>query len=531
MEVRPPDTTEQMVEESSTVELAIYPPMTHTVPDAPYVGPDQMLVYKTSKQSGTRRLVTQRDDDLLTPEEVRLRWREVEAAMLKELRTWAELKCFSRKARHQASNVIDVRWVLKNKWEQPTVDVSTGGSGTTEAGKPVKSIRARLTVRGFKDTDKGDVDRYAGTSARSSQKVLVSEAVLRGWDICTADISTAFLQGVTYEELARLTGKKQREVNFYLPASNIPLLQKVPGFEDFNPAKEVLHCDKPGTGLVDAPLAFSIKLSMVTRDKCNLIPSKIDPEFCCRHDKGELVCIMTKHVDDLKIAGRPAVVQQVLAEIQKVFGELKIVWKDFTNCGTRHCQDPVTKEITLDQIEYAQNLRPIAHPELKTAGNEALCSPPLHQLYMSLLGAVAYLAHTRVDALVFISALQRHNSKPQVIHVKRLNKLLAWLQAHPKKLTYRRFGDGGRNNPEAARQTHLRIVSDAAFKREGDTGHCLRGAVFLRAPGQKEKDFTNSSVVHMIEWVCKGQRHVARSTFAAELLSAGDATDQGLLLA
>ena len=74
----------------------------------------------------------------------------------------------------------------------------------------------------------------------------------------------------------------------------------------------MLHCDKPGTGLVDAPLAFSIKLGMVTRDKCNLIPSKIDPEFCCRHEKGELVCIMTKHVDDLKIAGRPAVVQQIL---------------------------------------------------------------------------------------------------------------------------------------------------------------------------------------------------------------------------
>ena len=145
MEVRPPEKLEPMDEESSTAELAIYPPMTNTVPDAPYVGPNEMLVYKTSKQSGTRRLITQRDDDLLTPEEVRLRWREVEVAMLKELRTWAELKCFSRKPRHQASNIIDVRWVLKNKWEQPTVDASTGGSGTTEAEKLIKSMRAEGT--------------------------------------------------------------------------------------------------------------------------------------------------------------------------------------------------------------------------------------------------------------------------------------------------------------------------------------------------------------------------------------------------
>ena len=61
MEVRPPCVQDEVDEESCSAELAIYPPMTNTVPDAPPVGPDQMLVYKTSKQSGTRRLVTQRD--------------------------------------------------------------------------------------------------------------------------------------------------------------------------------------------------------------------------------------------------------------------------------------------------------------------------------------------------------------------------------------------------------------------------------------------------------------------------------------
>ena len=389
---------------------------------------------------------------------------------------------------------------MKNKWEQSTVDVLSSGGDSPEASAAVKTIRARLTVRGFKDQERKDIDRYAGTSARSSQKLLVSEAVLRGWDICTADISKAFSQGVTYEELAKLTGEKQREVNFYLPASNIPLLRKVPGFENFDPVKEVLHCDKPGTGLVDAPLAFSVKLGMVTRDKCGLIPSKIDPEFCCRWDDGELTCIMTKHVDDLKVAGKPEVVKFALAEIQKVFGELKILWKDFANCGVRHLQDPTTKEIALDQIAFAQNLSKISHPELSTAKNEDQCSLQLHQLYTSLLGSAAYLAHTRVDALVFVSTLQRHNSKPQITHVKRLNKLVGWLQANPKKSSYKRLSTGGRDFPDTSstggwsktkpkQLTHLRIISDAAFKREGDSGHCLRGALFVRAPGITNEDF------------------------------------------
>ena len=51
--------------------------------------------------------------------------------------------------------------LFKNKWEQPTTDARSGGSGSTQAAMPVKKIRARLTVCGFKDTDKGDVDRYA----------------------------------------------------------------------------------------------------------------------------------------------------------------------------------------------------------------------------------------------------------------------------------------------------------------------------------------------------------------------------------
>ena len=121
---------------------------------------------------------------------------------------------------------------------------------------------------------------------------------------------------------------------------------------------------------MDAPRAFSIKLGKVTREKCNLLPSKIDQELCCRHDNGELVAMMTKHVDDLKIAGRPDVVQAILKEIQEVFGKLTISWNDFTNCGVRHVQNPQTKEITLDQIAFAQTLRKINHPELRTAKNE-----------------------------------------------------------------------------------------------------------------------------------------------------------------
>ena len=109
-------------------------------------------------------------------------------------------------------------------------------------GTVKRYIRARLTVRGFKDKDANNLDTYAATSARPSQRMVCSVAAQMSWTLCTADISKAFLQGVTYDELAKLTGQPKREVAFALPLQSIPALRKVTGFEDFNPKVEVLRC-------------------------------------------------------------------------------------------------------------------------------------------------------------------------------------------------------------------------------------------------------------------------------------------------
>ena len=47
------------------------------------------------------------------------------------------------------------------------------------------------------------------------------------------------------------------------------------------------------------------------------------------------------------------------------------------------------------------------------------------------------------------------NHNPEVQHVRKLNKLLRWVQRNAKKLIYRKL---------PSEDTHLRIVSDAAFK-------------------------------------------------------------------
>ena len=60
------------------------------------------------------------------------------------------------------------------------------------------------------------------------------------------DVNKAFLQGLTYDELAKLTGEPRRQVAFTLPKGAAAQLRKIPGYESFDPSCEALHCESLG---------------------------------------------------------------------------------------------------------------------------------------------------------------------------------------------------------------------------------------------------------------------------------------------
>ena len=142
--------------------------------------------------------------------------------------------------------------------------------------------------------------------------------------------------------------------------------------------------------------------------------SCVENELCFRHEKGVLILIMTIHVDDLRVAGRHEVVQELLGILELEFGELTIQRGTFTNCGVQHIQNPIAREITLDHIDFVSNLRTIEHRQLATGTNEEKCVPALHQLFISLLGAIAYATHTRVDVM---AVSYTHLTLPTILRV------------------------------------------------------------------------------------------------------------------
>ena len=207
-----------------------------------------------------------------------------------------------------------------------------------------------------------------------------------------------------------------------------------------------------------------------------MIPSSDDGELVLKFERtgngvGTLVCLMAKHVDDLKLTGKRKITEWAPQQIQEVFAELKIEQYSFTNCGLRHIQGPTTFLIILDQEEYIKNMKPIIHQGIKGLSSDTGCTTEIIQLFMSLLGAVAYALMTRIDVAVFVCASQRVTHKPKIIHIKSMNAPLRSMQANPKRLTFR----------PATGPSHLRCLGDAAFKKEEEAGHSLRGALFLRS--------------------------------------------------
>ena len=115
-----------------------------------------------------------------------------------------------------------------------------------------------------------------------------------------------------------------------------------------------------------------------------------------------------------------------------------------------------TKEFkyVLDQNDYASAIKPVSLPELMKAKDEDSLDGLLMACFLTLLGAVAWLLQTRMEIAVYVSALQRKMQQPRAVELRRLNRVIRWVQRNPKGLTYQRLPE-----PRV-----LLAVGDSAFQ-------------------------------------------------------------------
>ena len=387
----------------------------------------------------------------------------------------------------QSTNILRSKWVLK--WKE------IEGS---------RQIKGRMVAQGF--LDKQSTLTFSGTTSRWGQRIVMAVATQMGWDLLSADVSEAFLRGITFEELAKNDPTTPlRVVELELPPGTAELLRTLPGMETFDPGKECLSLLKPGFGLKDAPRLWNMALLRVL-SKAGLHRCQTDRQLFVKHDVGKLVLLVSTHVDDLKITGLQRQMQALMSCLTGHFDELKTATDNFEHLGLKHTKnEDGTRQVSQDH--YVSELKHVPEGGLKSNLDEPV-NDAVRTKFSSLLGGLAWVTQTRLDVAVFVAALQRKLKAPTNRRdVINLNRVLSYIKRKPLGLTYVKLEDPWK----------LYVISDSSFKGEGQDALAMRSGII--ALGSKSGPVVGRNSLQVLEFVSKKQSRVCRSTFTAELYS------------
>ena len=246
--------------------------------------------------------------------------------------------------------------------------------------------------------------------------------------------------------------------------------------------------------------------------------------------------ILSTHVDDMKGAGQPEYKKRLLSALTKKFGTLKLKDANFECVGVMHESTADGSEVWTHQQHYVGQIKAIPIGRQAFENDAKAADDDMKQLYMSLVGALAWLVLTMPAICIYVAALQRSTQAPTLKHVKDANRLLEWIRKNLKQL--------GVRFKRLAEPLRLVCLSDSAFKAQEFEGLVMRGCVIFLAsatPAGNSKDGTDSHCckpwstgttvnVQLLDWYSKKHTRVVRSTYAAELLSLLDAVNQGHVL-
>jgi len=484
--------------------------------------PDEVLVLIANKKRVTA--VIQWNCDNLNAHDQMTHKVEVDAAKLDELRRWYDLKGFRRGSRATASNIVDGTWVIK--WKKV--------KGTDSSGKEVwrRVVRARLTARGFRDLQafQENIETFSGTATKAAQRTVCGITAQHGFTLFSMDISAAFLKGLTFQEIADLTGKPFRSVQFHVPKDSVHILRQLPGLHDFDPHTEILEFLKSIWGLKDAPRAFGMRRDQTLRS-FGAQPTNRDPHLWVKRtrqgDSITIVCVFSTHLDDVK-GGATDKERELLATVlRKVFGDdLKVEIGNLEFTGVKHSQ-AIDKSIHCHQDHYVQELSMIPLDNITHLKDDEPAPQAETEAFGSLLGGLGWLLVTRADICAFVTFLQRLARKPLIRHITMINKVLRYCKRHSAGITYHKL----EGTP------YLLCIADSAYQSNEDRTDCiaLRGYfVFLACRPNGTSNTTLGGKVQLLDFLAKKLSVISRSAFAAELRNtleaAQDAINHAVLL-
>ena len=176
--------------------------------------------------------------------------------------------------------------------------------------------------------------------------------------------------------------------------------------------------------------------------------------------------------------------------------------------------------VTIDQDDYAAQLNPVDTLPVNMESEhllKQLLPESFKAQFLSLLGGLSWLLQTRLDAAVYVQALQRNAQTPRYEHLVRLNKVCKWVRRTKASIFFQKL------TPPCK----ILVVSDAAFRKEDKSGLAMRGALIALC---EQRPNSPGGKWQILEYYSRKQRRVTRSTFAAELHAVADALELGRMI-
>ena len=129
------------------------------------------------------------------------------------------------------------------------------------------------------------------------------------------------------------------------------------------------------------------------------------------YNKGNLQCLFSVHVDDIKGVATRDVVDPLLKHLNTIVGQRKTYYISSLHTGMQH--EHSSGAVFTHQCVYIGSITPIDTLLLIGNGGEELCDSRLRGAYRSVFGAVACIALTRAELAVYVQVLQRRAHAPQ----------------------------------------------------------------------------------------------------------------------
>lgn len=382
-----------------------------------------------------------------------------------ELKSWHDQKVFVE-CEDVGQKCISTRWVCTIKCKD---------------GSTIN--KARLVARGFEEDGLNELEKYSPTCSRESLRVILAIIAGKFWKIHAMDIKTAFLQG------------EQIERDVYL---------KPP--KEANCLMKLWHLKKCVYGLSDASLNWYNRVSNVLL-KLGATISKLDRAIFLWHKDSKLIGIMAIHVDDFLWSGNESFKNIVVEGLRKEFNVGKEECGMFKYLGLNLCQNELGN-IRFNQNDYINSISKISI-DRSLEKNEPLNAKE-KTILRSKIGQLLWISgQTRPDIAFDVSCLASAINGASAQNLLEANRIVTKVKSTDLTLNFFRLKE----------PLSIVMYSDASFGNLPDGGS--QGGQIILLVG------VDGRCIPLI-WQSKKLRRIARSTFAAELMSLAEGIDMAI---